>query len=358
MRHEKVQQVLEMARLMAGTAEGLTLDQLGERLGEERRTTERMRDCVKQVFPQMEVVEDPPTRRFRIPGGLDAVFQTPTAEELAALRRSIERFAAEKNTATAALLRSLESKLLSRCGRARAASWRPTSKRSVQAEALALHAGPRPFDDDTVLSHIREAILTERALAFDYHGGKTPGSRREVTPYGVLFGRANYLVATEQGSPEIRKWRLDRMGELAVLKRRAVRPSGFSLQAYADESFGIYRDEIEDVELLITPEGADDALGWRFHANQRVEQRADGSVRVRFQAAGMLELAWHLFTWGDRVRVVSPPSLRELMVEQLRLALAAHEDAALPPACREGQAAAQRAPGWVSPPATSSSDPG
>lgn len=325
MRHEKVTQLLEMARLLAGTAEGMTLDELGERLGEGRRTVERMRDALRQVFPQLEAVEDPPTRRFRIPGGLDAVFQTPTAEELAALRRAIEGFAAEKNTATAALLRSLESKLLAALRTSARSKLAPDVEALVQAEALALHAGPRPFDDDAVLGHIREAILAGRALAFDYHGGTTPGSRREVTPYGVLFGRANYLVAAELGSAEIRKWRLDRMGELAVMRRAATRPPGFSLQAYADESFGIYRDEIQDVELIVSPEGATDALGWRFHAKQRVEQRADGSVRVRFQAAGMLELAWHLFTWGDKVRVVSPDSLRETLVEQLRLALAAHE---------------------------------
>jgi predicted DNA-binding transcriptional regulator YafY len=325
MRHEKVTQVLEMARLMAGTAEGMTLDELGERLGEERRTTERMRDVVRQVFPRMEILDDPPTRRFRIPGGLDAIFQTPTAEELAALRRAIEGFAAEHNVATAALLRSLENKLLSALRASARSKLAPDVEALVQAEALALHAGPRPFDDDAVLGHIREAILAGRALAFDYHGGTTPGSRREVTPYGVLFGRANYLVAAEQGSSEPRKWRLDRMGEIAVLRRRGVRPTGFSLQAYADESFGIYRDKIEDVELIVTPEGAADAMGWRFHARQQVEQRADGSVRVRFKAAGMLELAWHLFTWGDKVRVVSPESLRVTLVDQLRRALAAHE---------------------------------
>jgi predicted DNA-binding transcriptional regulator YafY len=146
-----------------------------------------------------------------------------------------------------------------------------------------------------------------------------------VTPYGVLFGRANYLVAAERAADGPRKFRLDRMDGLEVLERQALRPADFSLQAYADESFGIYRDEMHDVELLITPEGADDALGWRFHARQTVEQAADGTVRVRFRAAGMLELAWHLFTWGDKVLVVQPAVLRDTLVGELRRALAAHE---------------------------------
>src|SRR5438034_10547020 len=121
---------------------------------------------------------------------------------------------------------------------------------------------------------------------------------REVTPYGILFGRSNYLVAAEDGG-EPRSWRLDRIHDLELLDRPAAPPEGFSLQDFADESFGIYHGAVERVVLAIAPERAADALAWRFHANQAVELQADGSVRVEFSAGGLLELAWHLFTWGD-----------------------------------------------------------
>ena len=329
MRHEKAAQLLEMARLLASTAEGLTLEELAERLGEGRRTVERMRDAVRQVFPQMEILDDPPYRRFRIPSGLDALFQTPTAGELAALRRAADGFAAVKSDASAAALRSLERKLLSALrGQARR-KLAPDVEALVEAEAIAVHAGPRPFEDDAILGAVREAILSGRAVAFDYHGGSSPGRRREAVPYGLLFGRSNYLVGVETAETDEtappRKWRLDRMRNVAATGRRAVRPADFSIQAYAEESFGIYRDAVEDVVLRISPERADDALRWRFHAGQTVEPQADGAVVVRFRAAGMLELAWHLFTWGDAVRVLQPAVLRDTLVAELRRALAAHE---------------------------------
>ncbi|MGZ3365432.1 MAG: WYL domain-containing protein, partial [Caulobacteraceae bacterium] len=111
---------------------------------------------------------------------------------------------------------------------------------------------------------------------------------------------------------------------LEVLDRPAAAPESFSLQDYASRSFGIYQGEVEEIVLRVAPEAAEDALRWRFHANQQVEPQADGAVIVRFRASGMRELAWHLFTWGDKVQVLRPEALREVMVQELERALAAH----------------------------------
>src|SRR5689334_23810302 len=113
MRHEKGARLLELARLLASSAEGLTLDEMAERLSVGRRTAERMRDAVREVFPQLEEVDDPPTRRFRIPAGLDGLFQAPSAEELAALAAAAEGAALQGASARARALRSLEHKVLS-----------------------------------------------------------------------------------------------------------------------------------------------------------------------------------------------------------------------------------------------------
>ena len=327
MRHEKATQVLELARMLAGTAEGLTLDEMAARLGVGRRTAERMRDAVREVFPQLEEVDDPPTRRFRIPSGLDGLFQAPSAEELVALRTAADALAASGAHSRAADLAVLEQKVLSSTRAAARRRLAPDLEALLQAETIAVQAGPRPFEDDHALAAIREAVKSMRALAFRYEGGSAPGRRREVTPYGLLFGRSNYLVAAERDETEPRTWRLDRIADIEVLEKTSARPKDFSLQDFADESFGIYHDAVEDVVLRVAQHGAQDALRWRFHANQRVEPHPDGSVQVAFRASGMLELAWHLFTWGDKVEILAPTRLRELMVEQLQLALAAHRAA-------------------------------
>ena len=200
----------------------------------------------------------------------------------------------------------------------------PDLEALLQAEAIAVQAGPRPFEDETVLGVIREALKAGVALRFRYGGGSSPGRAREVIPYGLLFARSNYLVAAEGEDAPPRNWRLDRIADIEALGRAAAKPEGFSLQAYADQSFGIYQDDTEDVVLRLSAKAADSARKWRFQVGQSLQEQPDGSVQVSFRASGMRELAWHLFTWGDAVEIVRPERLRLLLVAQLKTALAAH----------------------------------
>lgn len=323
MRHEKASRLLELARLLAGTAEGMTLDEMAERIGVGRRTVERMRDAVREVFPQMEEIDDPPTRRFRIPAGLDNLFNAPTAEELSALRAAADAMGREGAQARSAALLTLEQKVMAATRAPQRRRLAPDLEALLQAETIAVQAGPRPFEDETILAAVREALKAGLRLQFRYEGGSTPGRTREVSPNGLLFGRSNYLVAAEVGG-EPRNWRLDRIFDVQVLPRPAEAHSGFGLQDYADRSFGIYHDEVQDIVLRVAPHGAEDARRWRFHANQTLEALEGGGMIVRFRASGMLELAWHLFTWGDKLEVVAPEILRRTLIDQIEIARRKH----------------------------------
>jgi predicted DNA-binding transcriptional regulator YafY len=48
-----------------------------------------------------------------------------------------------------------------------------------------------------------------------------------------------------------------------------------------------------------------------------MERQRDGSTVVRFRAGGLMEMCWHLYTWGANVDVVEPPELRDLMSKAL-----------------------------------------
>ena len=326
MRHDKAGGLLSLARSLAASAEGLTLEEMAREAGVGRRTAERMRDALWTLFPQMEEVADPPSKRFRIPHGLDGLFQSPNAEELVELAKASDQLAAGGAPARAEALRALEKKIRSAMRSGALRRLGPDVEALARAETIAVQAGPRPAEDPLIIGAIRQAVMAMRAIRFRYSGGSRQGEVRDVAPYGIMFGRANYLVGAELGSGpgEPRNYRLDRIEALEVLEQTASPPPAFNLQDYASRSFGIYQGEVEEIVLRVTSESAADALGWRFHPSQVVEAQADGSVIVRFWATGLLELAWHLFTWGDRVEVIAPDALRAVLVEELERALVRH----------------------------------
>jgi len=320
MRHDKAAVVIELARRMAASAEGLTLDEMARESGVGRRTAERMRDAVLALYPAAEEVSDPPTKRWRIRGGLSAFEQAPTTEELVELTKAAQGLRASGEPGRAAALEGLERKLKSAMRSTTLNRLAPDLEALVRAETIAVQAGPRPSADEAVLTEIRQAILAGQPLGFIYSRPGAEARRRSVAPCGVMFGRANYLVAADRESGRIQTFRLDRMSTVRAEAGVASPPADFDLQVFASQSFGIYQDEIEDVVLRVTPDGATEARAWRWHPTQTIEDQADGSVVVRFRASGMRELAWHLFTWGEQVEIVAPARLKGVMAGELAAA--------------------------------------
>jgi predicted DNA-binding transcriptional regulator YafY len=326
MRYDRTRKILELARALAGSAEGLTLDDMCRAAGCGRRTAERMRDTIREVFPQMEEVHDHPTKRFRIPKGLDGFFQDPTAEELSDLGVVIAELREAGATARAESLAALEQKVRSAIRHGRRRATETDVEALLRAELIAVQAGPRPAEDPAVLVNLRHALLASKMLRFVYHGGSRPGTPRDVVPFGIIFGRMNYLIGADAGTTKAKHYRLDRIDSLECIDTTASPPADFDLVAFANTAFAYFEGEQEDVVLHVLPGGMEDFKNYRFHPSQTVEPHAEGGALVRFRASGMLELAWHLFTWGNKIEIVEPLSLRQQMTTELRVALAHHEE--------------------------------
>jgi predicted DNA-binding transcriptional regulator YafY len=319
-RHDKAAMVIDLARRLAASAEGLTLDEMARDMGVSRRTAERMRDAVFMLFPTVEEVSDPPSKRWRIRGGLSAFEQAPTATEMLELTKAATALRAAGEPARAAALEALERKLKAAMRSTTLNRMAPDLEALVRAETIAVQAGPRPSADEAMLTAIRGAILAQQPLGFTYSRPGAEPRRRSVAPCGVMFGRANYLVAADRETGRIQTFRLDRMSHVAAQDGVAIPPPDFDLGVFASQSFGIYQDEIEDVVLRIAPQGAAEARGWRWHPTQTFEDQADGGVIVRFRASGMRELAWHLFTWGEQAVILAPERLKAVMAGELAAA--------------------------------------
>ncbi len=222
--------VLALARELAASAEGLTLDEMAEAVKVSRRTAERMRDAVEAAFGPLDIIEDGRKRRFRLAArGLAPFATVPSAEELAELENAA-RALESREPGRAALLRSLRAKI--------GASLREVDRRrlavdveaQLAAEAFACRVGPRPLADPAILRDLRQALLAGRMVKFDY--GNPPRGRK-VVPYGILFGPRAYLVGRMKVGAAPVLFRLDEMRSLEVLPEPGAPAPGFDLKAFA-----------------------------------------------------------------------------------------------------------------------------
>lgn len=87
----------------------------------------------------------------------------------------------------------------------------------------------------------------------------------------------------------------------------------------------MFQEEPVDVVWKFSPKAAPDAAEFLFHPNQVLEPQSDGSLIVRFRAGGLLEMSWHLFTWGEEVEIIKPKRLATLLGEHCQARLRGHE---------------------------------
>lgn len=317
MRYEKADNLLQLALEMQAARGGLSLKDIEEKFGVGRRTAMRMRDAVLRNFPQCEEVEtDERIKRWRIPSGtLDRLINF-TADELAALEAAIRLFDRDNREDEAACLSDLSGKLRALLKPDVARKVEPDLEALLEAEGLAMRPGPRPRIKVLVVENLREAIKACRKVRISYRNRRTRKvNDRLVHPYGFLHGHRNYLVGWHENpkANNVALFSLPNIEAVEILADTFVRDPGFDLAAFAARSFGLFQEEPYDVVWRFAPEAAEDAADFVFHPSQSMARQDDGSLVVRFKAGSDLEMAWHLYTWGDKVEVLEPARLAEMV---------------------------------------------
>lgn len=325
MSFHKAGQLIELRDMVAGRRYGVTLDEVVERFEVSLRTAQRMMGKLEQTFPDViSGMNDDGRKRWRIEGGgPQGVPISLAPEDLAALERAIAAADREGAAGEARALRRLRDKVTGLVPARNLSRIAPDLDALLEAQGFVARPGPRPKSDDGVSGAIAHAVKGCLVLEILYRSNRDPAAKpRLVMPYGVLTGLRRYLVGRPVDDPDgpVRTYRLDAIEAATATEATFVRPEGFDLQAFANRSFGVYQDpgEYGEVVWRFVAEAADKARGFMFHPGQTVEDRPDGSLVVRFHAAGHLEMCWHLYTWGDKVEVLEPAALRDMVAAHRR----------------------------------------
>lgn len=320
----KAQDLLKLA-MIATRRSGVALEDIAEEFSCSYRTAQRMIEALEAAFPQTTSAEgEDRKKRWHVPARQVAALLTPTPEELAALSTGITQLEQAGLLQEAGLTRNLAQKVRALVPPEQGTRLSVDEEALLEALGHAARPGPRPATNEKVDRAIYEALKGPCLLRFPYRKrGQSEPVSRVVAPHGLLLGVRRYLVARDMEKPAshpLQHFRVEEITEAEVLPESFELDPGFDIRRHAERGFGSYENagEYGDVVWRFSPEAAAHARRFVFHPTQAVEEEPDGSLLVRFRASGLLEMCWHLYSWGSSVEVLEPAALRDMVHDYRR----------------------------------------
>ena len=313
-RYSRVSDIIDLATFMSSRIQGITIKDIIERYNVSRRTAERMRDSLLNIFPQIIELDDIDDNQkhwgFADYSIKELISFTP--KEIANLgilqNRTTNKELKEELGKTIDKIKSLQIKKQN--------SMQNNIEIIMQTEGYAIRQMPQYHIDNDIVLKIREAIRSNLKVKCIYHE-----KERQLEPLGMIYGEKIYLLAREKAKGnEIYTYLLHKLDKIEITKNSFER-GDFDLKEYSKRSFGVYFGEQLNVKLRFDKEIAQDVMSYNFHPSQKTILGEDGTVTVKFKASGDKEIMWHIFKWGDKVEILSPNSLKKQYKQILKAVL-------------------------------------
>jgi len=149
-------------------------------------------------------------------------------------------------------------------------------------------------------------------------------SDRDIAPLHLLLYQENWhLIAHCCQRNSLRTFVLSRIIS-ARLSEDSVpeQLSRLELGDFIDNQYGIFlHGEPSEVSIRFFPPISDLARSQIWHPQQQLQEEPSGSILLSFPAGDFRELAGDILRYGPHAEVISPPSLRNLIREQMEGAL-------------------------------------
>ena len=302
-RYSRVSDILDLAVFMQSKIQGVTINEIAERYNVSRRTAERMRDSLLNIFPQVDEIEtDDVHKHWGFTNFSINNLISFTSKEIVNLeqlqRRTTNKELKEELAKTVEKIKALTRKNLG--------SIEDNVELFMQTEGYAVRQMPQYKISIEIINTIRNALQHSLCVSGKYHD-----KERLIEPLGLIYGEKIYLIAREKAKGDgIYNFLLHKFTDIK-LTDKTFEKGDFDLQEYTNQSFGVYHGEILDVKLLFNKELAGEASQYNFHPTQRGKWNDDGTYTVDFKASGSKEIIWHVFKWGAGCQIVAPKSLKD-----------------------------------------------
>ncbi len=153
---------------------------------------------------------------------------------------------------------------------------------------------------------------TARIKYFKLGGNKI--TERDIDPYFIEPAgedHASYVIAYCHYRQEVLTFKIERIRGIQMTENEYEIPSNFDATSFLNYSWGIFTGgKPQKIRLKFAPE-----IGMLFeesvwHHSQKVDRQPDGAVIVELNVLLNIEFISWVLSWGERVEVLEPESLR------------------------------------------------
>ena len=307
-RLNKTEEIIELAMMFQNSYCGLCIDDIKEHFECSRRSAERMKALLFDLFPEKieEVQTSDKKKRWRFIKGTMNSLISFSADDFANLEY-LKGLSTDENKQKE--LDELIAKIKALTPQKNLQTLDTDVSAILESEGFAIRQYSRVKADKQTLEKIRTALLSFKKIKFSYLiNDKT----KEIilNPYGVIISDKYYLVGFNEYVSDLRLYKVDKIEQLEILEEYFDKDEKFSLAEYCKNSFSVYQEEPIDITLEFDEVVADDVLNYHFHPTQKVKQLKNGNIQVKFKSGGTYAICQELFKWGTNVKIKRPSSFK------------------------------------------------
>ncbi|MBI5875784.1 MAG: transcriptional regulator [Deltaproteobacteria bacterium] len=174
---------------------------------------------------------------------------------------------------------------------------------------------------------INEAMDRKQEIEILYKAMKNQEeTRRRYAPYGLFFHEGLwYVIGYCRLRDEIRIFALDCIKEIRVTNEPYTIPDDFDINEYFKPGWRMRRYGAPvEVVLKFSERYARWIKRRKWHPTQVIEEQKNDSIIFKVRVEGTVELKWWIYHWIPHVEVLSPPELKQEMIEEMKAMLEVH----------------------------------
>lgn len=192
-------------------------------------------------------------------------------------------------------------------------------------------ANPEPvigFDENKELKGMSfftplfKSIISKKAIKITYRSYKSNINIEAVIhPYYLKeYNQRWFLFALNDNYKSISNFALDRIESIERTTTKYIPNTSIDFDSYFDDVVGVTvnHDEVQTIKIWLSKDQAPYTLSKPIHQSQElVEEHEDGSAIISIEVIPNFELMQLLLSFGERIKVLSPESLREEILKKI-----------------------------------------